>query len=207
MPLDTWLAFFGASLVLALAPGPDNIFVLMQSLIYGKSTGLKIIAGLCTGLLVHTFLVTVGVSAIILASAVAFNALKFAGACYLVYLAFLAWKAPAVPLSEGGGQKAIDGKSPWALWRRGAIMNLTNPKVIIFFLAFFPQFVSLSYSTPVQMIIMGLTFIASTVIVFGSIAFFAEWIRGWIRSEKIQRAINRSGSIIFVGLAVSLLSV
>lgn len=207
MPFDTWLAFFGASLVLSLAPGPDNIFVLMQSLIYGKSAGLKIISGLCTGLLVHTFLVTVGVSAIIVASPLAFNLLKIAGACYLVYLAFLAWNAPAVPLSEGGDQNKSAGKSSLALWRRGTIMNLTNPKVVIFFLAFFPQFISLSYNTPIQMIIMGLTFIASTMIVFGAIALFAEWIRRWIKSSKVQKIINRSGSIIFVGLAVSLLLV
>lgn len=104
MDFQTWLSFAGASFILSLAPGPDNIFVLMQSVIYGRSAGLKIVSGLCTGLLVHTLLVAVGVSALIRASETAFFCLKAAGALYLVYLAVMAWKAPSTPMAEEKGE-------------------------------------------------------------------------------------------------------
>lgn len=206
MDFQTWLSFAGASFVLSLAPGPDNIFVLMQSVIYGRSAGLKVVLGLCTGLLVHTILVTIGVSAVIRASALAFTGLKIAGALYLLYLAYMAWKAPAVPMEEEkAAQKRAENNSFLKWWSRGFIMNLTNPKVIIFFLAFFPQFITTGQNTELQMIIMGATFICATIIVFGSIAVFAELVRKHVSSDKVQRAINRTGAVIFALLAASLI--
>ncbi|MCD8338995.1 MAG: LysE family translocator [Burkholderiales bacterium] len=203
MVFEQWVAFAIASIIISLAPGPDNIFVLMQSVIYGRTAGFKIISGLCSGLLIHTFLVTIGVSALIRASPSAFLILKIAGAAYLVYLAVLAWKAPAASLEEKTGVT----KKPmtfWTWWRRGFIMNLTNPKVIVFFLAFFPQFVSDKYSYPLQMIIMGITFIGATVLVFGACAIFAEMVRRKVSSPEVQRWINRTGATIFVLLAANL---
>lgn len=203
MEFQTWLSFAGASFVLSLAPGPDNIFVLIQSVIYGRSAGLKIIAGLCSGLLIHTLLVALGVSALIRASETAFFCLKAAGCLYLLYLAVMAWRAPSAPMGEEKGevrQNMSFGK--W--WARGFIMNLTNPKVIIFFLAFFPQFLSRNRNTELQIIVMGLTFIAATIIVFGAIAWFAEFVREKISSARVQQIINRTGSVIFVLLAGSL---
>lgn len=203
MDFQTWLSFAGASFILSLAPGPDNIFVLMQSVIYGRSAGLKIVSGLCTGLLVHTLLVAVGVSALIRASETAFFCLKAAGALYLAYLAVMAWKAPSTPMAEEKGEvKEAMSFSKW--WSRGFIMNLTNPKVIIFFLAFFPQFLLPGENTEVQILMMGLTFIVATVIVFGAIACFAEFVREKISSARVQQIINRTGAVIFMGLAVSL---
>ena len=95
IPLNTAAAFFGAALLLALAPGPDNLFVLMQSAMRGRSAGLLVVLGLCSGLFVHTTAVALGLAALFAASALAFNLLKAAGALYLVWLAWKAWHAPA----------------------------------------------------------------------------------------------------------------
>ena len=143
MPFDVWVTFFVAWFFLSIAPGPDNIFVLMQSIIYGKRDGLWVVAGLCTGLIIHVTLIAIGVTAVIRASDIAFTTIKMLGALYLVYLAILAWKAPVTSVTVSK-DCALEQKkaSALSLWRRGAFMNLTNPKVIIFFLAFFPQFLT-----------------------------------------------------------------
>lgn len=139
-----------ASALLSLVPGPDNIFVLMQSALYGRRAGLVITLGLCSGLLVHTLAVALGVASLFMVSAVAFSVLKFVGASYLLYLAWLSFRATAITLDE-----TVVATEPklMALYRRGIIMNLSNPKVAIFFLAFLPQFASASdVAMPLQLI-------------------------------------------------------
>jgi threonine/homoserine/homoserine lactone efflux protein len=131
-------AVLGIAVLLSLAPGPDNIFVLLLSAMHGTRAGLTVVLGLCTGLLVHTAVVAVGLAALLAASAVAFTVLKIAGALYLVYLAWQAFRAPVGELSTSQMQV----KTGKHMYLRGVIMNLTNPKVVIFFLAFLPQFVS-----------------------------------------------------------------
>lgn len=136
IPLETLLTFFMASVLLALAPGPDNIFVLTQSSLYGKRSGLSVMLGLCTGLVFHSFAVALGVAVIFEQSALAFSVLKLAGAGYLLYLAWLAFRASATEIQgKGNGEIRL-----LKLYGRGIIMNITNPKVSIFFLAFLPQF-------------------------------------------------------------------
>lgn len=137
MDFSTWLAFAGASLLLSIAPGPDNLFVLAQSAMYGKKAGILVVLGLCTGLVVNTLLAALGLAALVAALPALFWAIKAAGAAYLVYLAVMAWRHAR----DGGGAAEGVRLSGVALWRRGVLMNLTNPKVQIFFLAFFPQFV------------------------------------------------------------------
>ena len=136
IPIETLATFFAASLLLALAPGPDNIFVLTQSAVHGRKAGLTVTLGLCTGLIVHTTAVAFGVAIIFQASAFAFTALKLFGAGYLVYLAWHAFRAAAETILAERG----NGLSSIKLYRRGILMNVTNPKVSIFFLAFLPQF-------------------------------------------------------------------
>ena len=206
MPFDVWVTFFVAWFFLSIAPGPDNIFVLMQSIIYGKRDGLWVVAGLCTGLIIHVTLIAIGVTAVIRASDIAFTTIKMLGALYLVYLAILAWKAPVTSVTVSK-DCALDQKkaSALSLWRRGAFMNLTNPKVIIFFLAFFPQFLTEGYSVSGQMLVMGVTILVTCALVFGGIAVGAEYVRSLISSPKIQQWINRIGSVIFVMLAGNVL--
>ena len=140
---DTLIAFLGVSILLGLTPGPDNIFVLLQSAQRGWRAGMAVVVGLCCGLVVHTGAVALGLAAVFAASAVAFTVLKLLGAAYLAYLA---WQALRAPVSSAGPDAGAQGAAPTAapsLWRmvgRGMVMNLTNPKVLVFFLAFLPQF-------------------------------------------------------------------
>lgn len=202
IPVETILPFFAASLLLALAPGPDNIFVLTQSAMHGRSAGFIVTLGLCTGLIVHTSAVAFGVAALFQASLVAFTALKIAGACYLLYLAWHAFRASATEIKSGQDRK----RSPWQLYRRGIIMNVTNPKVSIFFLAFLPQFAdpalgALTY----QLLLLGAVFIVATILIFGSVALLAGLIGTWLsRSAMAQRVINGLAGVVFAGLALKL---
>jgi threonine/homoserine/homoserine lactone efflux protein len=204
LSFETLLAFGMASILLALAPGPDNIFVLTQSAMHGKASGLMVTLGLCTGLLVHTTAVAFGVAVIFQASALAFTALKLAGAGYLLYLAWQAFRASATAIKAGTNGRLKFSK----LYQRGILMNVTNPKVSIFFLAFLPQFADPARGPlTLQLICLGGVFILATVVVFGGIAWMAGSIGQWlIRNEKAQIIMNRVAGTVFVGLAVKLAS-
>jgi threonine/homoserine/homoserine lactone efflux protein len=194
-----------ASVLLALAPGPDNIFVLTQSALRGKAAGMLVTLGLCTGLVVHTTAVAFGVAAIFQASAAAFTVLKLFGAGYLLYLAWHAFRAASQDISAGRSK----GLSAGRLYRRGIIMNVTNPKVSIFFMAFLPQFADPARGPlTLQMLLLGGVFIVSTILVFGGIALMAGAIGQWLsRSPKTQVVMNRVAGLVFVGLAVKLATV
>jgi len=194
--------FMAASVALAFAPGPDNIFVLTQSALYGRKAGILVTLGLCTGLLVHTAAVSLGVAAIFQTSVLAFTVLKIIGALYLLYLAFQAFTAGATKLDEGRRQEVV-----WrALYTRGIIMNITNPKVAIFFLAFLPQFADPSLgSITIQMLMFGALFMLATLLVFGAVAWFAGFLGDWLkRSAKAQTVMNRVAGTVFAGLAIRL---
>jgi len=122
--------------MLALAPGPDNIFVLTQSAVFGSRAGVMVTLGLCTGLLFHTAAVALGVVTLFQASPIAFTALKIAGAVYLLFLAWQMFKAGTSSFTISDEVKLSAGQ----FYSRGIILNVTNPKVAIFFLAFLPQF-------------------------------------------------------------------
>ena len=121
--------------MLAITPGPDNLFVLTQAALRGVGSGLMVVLGLCTGLILHTSLVAFGVAAIFQSSELAFSLLKYVGAGYLIYLAWGAFRAGAAELD---GVRA-ESRGLGAMYRRGIVMNVTNPKVSIFFLAFLPR--------------------------------------------------------------------
>jgi len=198
-------AFFIASALLAIAPGPDNIFVLTQSALHGRLSGLMVVFGLCTGLLVHTGAVAFGVAVIFQASALAFTMLKFIGGGYLVYLAWHAFRASPERINLHGGQKNGVG----VLYRRGIIMNLTNPKISIFFLAFLPQFADPQRGPiSLQLVALGIIFIFVTILVFGTIALIGGALGDWLnRSERAQRTLNRVAGTVFIGLALKLATV
>jgi threonine/homoserine/homoserine lactone efflux protein len=202
IPLESLVTFLAASVLLALAPGPDNIFVLTQSALHGKFAGLLVTLGLCTGLIVHTTAVAFGVAVIFQAFALAFTALKLCGAGYLLYLAWGAWRATATEINASSDVGLSRGK----LYRRGIIMNVTNPKVSIFFLAFLPQFADPDRgSLTLQMVILGGVFILATILIFGTIALLAGTLGSWLaRSDKAQITMNRVASLVFVGLALKL---
>jgi threonine/homoserine/homoserine lactone efflux protein len=205
MPESDILAlFFTTSILLALSPGPDNLFVLAQSAQKGPIAGLAVVCGLCTGLMVHTVAVTLGIAVIFQTSAFAFTLLKCIGAVYLLYLAWQAFRAEG----EVGNRVQSADMNIGKLWRRGIIMNITNPKVSVFFLAFLPQFTDPSKGAIApQLLLLGGIFIIATILVFGSISLLAGTIGKSIRqSIRTQKTINRLAGAVFVGLAVKLVA-
>ena len=202
---ETISAFFIASVLLAVAPGPDNLFVLTQSALHGKLSGIMVVSGLCTGLLVHTGAVALGVAVIFQASALAFTMLKLAGAGYLVYLAWGVFRATPERISMTGGQDNSLG----VLYRRGIIMNVTNPKVSIFFLALLPQFADPNRGPiSLQMVLLGGIFIIATILVFGFAALIGGTLGDWLnRSEYAQKVMNRVAGSVYIVLALKLATV
>jgi len=200
--LETAGGLFVTAVLLALVPGPDNLFVLTQSVLLGRWAGLMATLGFCTGLVVHTLGVALGVAALIRQSETAFLLLKLAGAGYLLYLAWRFLRAGAV---EAGAGDALAPR-PWMLYRRGIIMNVTNPKVSLFFLAFLPQFADPSAgSLAGQLIAFGGLFMLATLLVFGGVALLADRLRPWLqRHPKAQQAIQRTAALVFVILAIQL---
>jgi threonine/homoserine/homoserine lactone efflux protein len=207
---DAMMAFFVAALLLSIAPGPDNIFVLTQSALFGTTAGMVTTLGLVTGLCVHTTAVALGVAAIFQTSALAFTLLKTAGAGYLLWLAWLSFRAGASTekIAQGdGGNAGAAFPGYMALYRRGIVMNVTNPKVSLFFLAFLPQFCDPSRgSVAVQVLILGVLFMLATIVVFWTVAALGGRLAVWFnRSQRGQVIMQRVAGCVFVALAAALL--
>ena len=202
LSFDTTLTFFAASVLLALSPGPDNVFVLLHSAVHGRKAGLLVVLGLCSGPLFHTAAVALGLAAVFAASAAAFTALKLLGAGYLLYLAWGAWNAP-VGIRDEAGHEAM---TPLQTYLRGVMMNITNPKVAIFFLAFLPQFADPAQgSMALQIVALGAVFMLAALLTFSAVAWFAAGFGQVFKcSHTAQRVLNRVASVVFVGLAVRL---
>lgn len=200
--IDTVITFFTLSLILGFTPGPDNLFVLMQSATHGQRAGMFIVLGLCAGLVVHTSAVAFGLAALFAASAPAFTLLKFIGAAYLAFLAWQAFRTPATSIT-GEGNPQADRRH---MFLRGMIMNLTNPKVIFFFLALLPQFVQADRgSVTLQLFALGCIFILATLLAFGSIISLAALVSKHLNgSPRIQHWLNRLAGTVFLGLAARL---
>ena len=183
MNFEILVSFVLATFALACSPGPDNIFVLTQSLVNGRKFGLATVYGLIAGCILHTTLLAFGVSAILKASDRLFFAIQVFGAMYLFFLAYKVLKSDAsILLSKENVTKKTTGQ----LFRQGLMMNVLNPKVSIFFLAFFPGFLFSNHlDTIVQFYILGGLFMLVSFVVFAIIAILAGSI-----SEKIQQHNN-----------------
>ena len=204
MNYDLLLSFILATSALAISPGPDNIYVLMQSLVNGKKYGIATVCGLITGCLVHTTLVAFGVSAIIKQNDSLFFIIKLFGALYLLYLAFNVYKSDA-ELSLNSNN--IPKKSTTQLFKQGFIMNVLNPKVSIFFLAFFPGFLfSTTLSTITQFYVLGFIFMIVSFIIFSMIAVLSGLISEYIKKHKnVGFILKWLQIIVFVGIAIFIL--
>ncbi|MBV5326187.1 MAG: LysE family translocator [Chlorobium sp.] len=194
--------FFVSSVVLSLSPGPDNLFVMAQSARNGRLAGMMVTLGLCTGLVLHTLAVAFGLAALVAASAVAFTVLKFAGAAYLL---FLAWKAFHADVEKDSSD--VSQVERGKLYRRGIVMNISNPKVSLFFLAFLPQFADPKNGPLVpQLLFLGAIFIVAALLVFSLLSFVAGGAGArFRRSAKARRVVNRIAGTIFAGFALKLL--
>ncbi len=200
LSIETIITFITASVVLSLVPGPDNLFVMSNSALRGWKIGLYTTLGLCTGLIGHTILVAIGVSVIFQTSTIAFNGLKIVGAFYLVYLAWLSIQNKELNLG-----KASQDSSNKSYYLTGVVMNLTNPKVAIFFLVFLPQFVNSNNNVSSQIFLLGLLFIISAFFVFTSIAYLSSFLEGTLKKSKtINKNLNLIAALIYIALAVNL---
>jgi threonine/homoserine/homoserine lactone efflux protein len=201
LSIETIITFITASVVLSLVPGPDNLFVMSNSALRGWKIGLYTTLGLCTGLIGHTILVAIGVSVVFQTSAIAFNGLKIIGAFYLMYLAWLSIQNKELNLGEAS--QDISNKS---YYLTGVVMNLTNPKVAIFFLVFLPQFVnSNNHNVTSQIFLLGLLFICSAFFVFTSIAYLSSFLEGILKKSKtVNKNLNLLAAIIYIALAINL---
>jgi len=201
---DILLTFVLATAALAISPGPDNIFVLLQSMTNGKKYGVATVAGLMTGCLVHATLLAFGVSAIIRQNPNLFFVIKLFGAIYLFYLAFKVFKSSDdLEISNDSVAK----KSLGALYKQGFIMNVLNPKVTIFFLAFFPGFLfSDAINIVMQFYVLAAIFIVVSFTIFSAIAMLSGTISKYIRENKqLGKILKWLQIIVFVGIGVYLL--
>lgn len=203
MDLVTVFSFLGVAILLTLMPGPDNLFVLAQSISKGKKAGIVTAFGLCSGLIVHITAATLGISAVIYQSALAFAIVKYLGAAYLL---FLAWKS----FREKESDLAINNMSSLnfkALYKKGILMNVLNPKVSLFFLALLPQFVDHSTGkVTLQMLILGIIFLLQAILIFIIISVFSEKVGYFLRKNpSISKKINMIQGSLFglIGLKIA----
>jgi len=198
----TWTLFVIASLVLIATPGQDMILVMSRSLSLGSAAGIATAAGVSLGLVGHTALATLGLGAILRASEWLFLVLKLVGAAYLVYLGAGLLRTRRVEL-------ALDSSSRRSLRRLfldGAVSNISNPKIAIFYFAFLPQFVRPGASDPtLSVFVLGLVFAALTFLVKGPVGLFAGILSGWLRARPgVLAWIYRSSGLVLVGLGIKL---
>jgi threonine/homoserine/homoserine lactone efflux protein len=202
--IENLFVFVGTGILLNLYPGPDTLYIVGRSLSQGRSAGISAALGIGSGGLVHTLLGAFGFSAILATSAHAFTLLKIAGCCYLIYQGVLLFIA--------GSRRSVGdfGKFSKAgllqIYRQGAITNILNPKVAVFFLAFLPQFVSISSPyKPLSFIILGLIFMTTGTIWCLAVAIFASSFgRQFQQTRERASKLQKINGILFILLGLKL---
>lgn len=200
--MNIW-GFVSAAVLLTLMPGPDILFVITQSITQGKKSGIVFALGLCTGLIFHIAAVSLGISVLIKESPAAFWGLKVCGSAYLIYLGvkvFLGRKRSVFELDT-------DGRAVRKLYRKGILMNLLNPKVILFFLAFLPQFIAPEVENPAwQICLLGFIFIGQALLVFSTVALLSARLAGSLmQNPRAALVINIVTSLIYIAIGLSIL--
>lgn len=200
----TWLLFIVASLVLIVTPGQDMILVMSRSIAQGPAAGVATAAGVSVGLVGHTILATLGLGAILRTSEWLFIALKLLGAAYLVYLGIQLLRSTSHELAITSDTR----RSLWRLFFDGALSNVTNPKIAVFYFAFLPQFVAPGAAHPtLAVFVLGLVFAGLTFLVKGPVGLGAGMLSGWLREHPRTLAwVYRSSGAVLIGLGIKLAS-
>lgn len=200
--LATLLPFVVAVLVIAITPGPDMAFFLGRAVSQGRAAGLAAVAGATTGILIHTTLVAVGLSALIAAAPTAYLALKISGALYLAWLAIQQIRHGSSLTVERTARASLT-----ATWASGVAINLLNPKIVLFFLTFLPQFVRADDPSPgASLFTLGLVFIAVGSLVTVPMVLAADRVAATLRaSPSVARAIDWLLASVFMAFAATLL--
>ena len=203
LTLDQLLAFLLAASLITISPGPDNLMVLSLGMSRGRKQGMAFGLGCALGCLSHTTLAAVGVSSLLMASPVAFTVLRVGGGVYLFWLGVQALR------SRGGAHVSTDAPDQTAmqLFWRGVVANAINPKVMLFFLAFLPQFVDASQGDVLwQLAQLGVAFTVQAALLFGSLGYFAGKVGQWFaRWPLVALWFDRVAGLIFCGLGARLI--
>jgi threonine/homoserine/homoserine lactone efflux protein len=192
--------FLAASALLAIAPGPDVIYVLTRGIAQGPKAGIAAALGFASGCIFHTLLAALGIAALIRSSDWAFDLVRYAGAAYLAWIGIQALRHRSSFSLEGGG----DAKALATIYKQSVIGNMLNPKVTLFFLAFLPQFVNTAAGhVEWQMALLGVLFMVVTIVVFGAVAIFSGWIGAWVRKKPvIGERLNVFAGLTFIALGI-----
>ena len=197
----TWL-FIAASLLLIVTPGQDMVLVMSRSIAQGAAAGVVTAAGVSVGLVGHTLLATIGLGAILRTSQWLFLVLKLVGATYLIYLGVVLLRTRATEFAL----PTAASRSLARLFFDGAVSNLSNPKIAVFYFAFLPQFVSPEAAHPaLSVFVLGLVFAALTFLVKGPVGYFAGLLSAWLRARPSALVwLYRSSGAVLVGLGLKL---
>ena len=197
---DVLVPFIVASAILVAIPGPAVLYIVSTGIARGRGSALASMAGIETGAMVHVFAATVGLSAIVTSSALAFSVLKYAGAAYLVILGIRTLRAgvtiEAAPRAEVSNLRSFG---------RGVVVNVLNPKVALFFLAYLPQFVDPGReSVPLQLLVLGLVFIAVAIVIDSIYALSSGTIGALLqRKPSLARTQNRVAGVTYIALGAT----
>ena len=199
-----WVLFLTTAIALNIAPGPDLLYILTKTIRSGKKVGLASALGVCSGALFHVFAAFIGLSAILVSSALAFSVVKYVGAAYLLYLAYQAFKSSGFELNVDVQVK--EKETAFQAFKEGVLIDILNPKVAIFFMAFLPQFVR-DDAGPVsfQLLYLGLMVIAVAIVVEAAYVLVADKISNRVRnSQRFSIWLDRTVGVIYAGLGIKL---
>lgn len=197
-----YYGFILAVVMLNLTPGADSIYILTRSIAQGKQAGLVSALGIASGLLLHICAVALGLAQVLAHLPQWFLLIQYLGAAYLVYLGIQLWRAPALDFS---GSLKPKSKQLFALYQQGIMTNLLNPKVLLFFMAFLPQFVLSEQHSPLPFFILGITFLAISSVWFAILVFSADVVGKWMRNNpSFSKRLHQICGLVFMLLAIKL---
>src|SRR5690349_1674493 len=198
---DNIAIFLTASIALLLVPGPAVLYIMTRSIDQGRAAGLASVAGIESATFVHILAAALGLSAILLSSALAFDIVKYIGAAYLIYLGIQKLRSK----DDDDASVVVQPQSLGQIYKQGVIVNLLNPKTALFFFAFLPQFVEPSHgSVTLQIVLLGLIFVSIATLTDGTYALVSSSLAGWLRGNKRFKRVQRyvSGTV-YVGLGIT----
>jgi threonine/homoserine/homoserine lactone efflux protein len=200
---DFWLMFIGVSIALNAAPGPDVLYIVTKTISSGKKIGFASSLGVCTGAVFHIFLASMGLSAILLTSAIAFTIVKYIGVFYLLYLAYQSFKSNGENFNI---EKKHHKDTFYNAFKQGVLIDILNPKVALFFMAFLPQFLREGYgSVPFQFAYLGFVVILFAIIIEGIYILSADKISSKFRqNRRYSIYLNRVVGTVFLALGIKL---
>ncbi len=201
MALSLWLGFLAATILIAISPGPGAVVSMSTGLRYGYGAAFRVILGLQAAILLQLLIVALGLGALLASSHTAFNLVKLIGASYLIWLGIQKWRITAQEIDENACSIA-----PQGLFIQGLLVNLTNPKAIVFIAALVPQFIDPARPQWPQMLIIALTMFSIDVLVMSCYALLATHLRRWLHDPKALKLQNRFFGSIFIGAGLLLAS-